>query len=597
MATSLSRGVEINPETQPSSAGKSAKRSAKFYLSILLGAVLIAATGIAGVRFLTTKLPQDGYVHFQLNPNRATQLSETYLNQLAESGGLFADKQVTAGSVRYALADLDSDSDPELIIGGVGRDGQGYLRIFGASFSKDKKTPVEIVEFSGLIELGKLASHNLSDSITTNTEGGLNICASPADSNGYCPIRNQLILQSNQPVIIENNSAKTTVLKLTWAELSDNSQLDDLNKYARFLVKMPDNQSLASGFNYQLDHLAQLSFPLGEYDHPILEKFDNPTSYAVADLNGDHCPELLIASNITAPDLPSKDTIAQTNYLQRVSVISYDPKTGRMFIADPKTTNLIIGTNLIGGFKTVLATPHNSEIAGIYLISENRSHLISLNGGSLISKPVAATDKISIGQGNNELFWSKLDSRAELDKLANIRTKSSLKLAEPPAVESNKVSEDQLKQKIAQAESAGSVVASGTLIYVTGCHDVIEIQKQINDFNPGKNVVRKNNVSYRFCRDMDYYGPYATGIDYSYTLLVLDQKTSISARQSRGSTKVETRQASIYSIADQRSKELLGYENHRVTVAIPNSSAQNFWLSGTDIPLNQPRISDFTVLS
>lgn len=331
---------------------KPKKNKALIPVAIIVVLIIVAAGGylgfkktniggaIGGGTFLQKADP--AMVSFRVTPTRAAKITENYQKVL--SGDLsniegFEDVS-NFDSARYALAQLNSDSEPELLIAVNNSKGETRLNAYQPGRMTYNSNDEIIQETDITFKGGAIWQNTDPDRLLSSARMpransgsiGLWFPTEPMYDSDHDRVFGKYFSgdssepTSSGPISIddENDNIKVDSTDYDPKLKLEHSSVNDLSLLTRFKEAMEQpypvskDKNLESLWRYQLVHFDELEIPKGKLDGYKGQKSSwKSLAYRILDINNDDYPELIVVVKETNGDAFCWGQI----------IFSYDPKT------------------------------------------------------------------------------------------------------------------------------------------------------------------------------------------------------------------------------------------------------------------------------
>lgn len=301
-----------------------------------------------------------------------------------------------------------------------------------------------------------------------------------------------------------------------------------------------------------------------KYDYQDEGQEAREYEYAIVKMDGEKIPQLLLSKN---------------SDLRYVKVFSYNEKEDKLIEC---SGSIIYGAAGVGGFRGDIMS--KSDYKGLEYIETSSGtgdtsvENISIENGQLKreTKWEGRYDQMPEDDSTQEIVWSKINDKSQLEKLASKEITSdgeSTRKDNKQAKESDKElkstagsNKEKIQAMIREEKNAGRLVLDGKIRVLTYMQ-VLEVQ-EIDDPNP------------------EHSNP-----NEEYIIFILARPQKITARSS-GGMHMTTRQVKVMCLPD--SDYVRKYDGKNVTISVDLD--ETMFPSDVALPLGEPMSASFKIL-
>ena len=317
------------------------------------------------------------------------------------------------------------------------------------------------------------------------------------------------------------------------------------------------NEKIAKAYSQVLDKA-------DKYDYQDEGQEAREYEYAIVKMDGEKIPQLLLSKN---------------SDLRYVKVFSYNEKEEKLIECSEA---IVYGASGRSGFRGAILT--RTDYNGLNYImtlggtGQTTLEKISIENGQLKyeTKWEGRYDQMPEDDSTQEIVWSKINDKSQLEKLAgkeitsDDESASKDKIREKERDKESKSTAGSNKEKIQamirEEKNAGRLVLDGKIRVLTYMQ-VLEVQG-IDDPNP------------------EYSNP-----NEEYIIFILAKPQKITARSS-GGTYMTTRQVKVMCLPD--SDYVRKYDGKNVTISVDLD--ETMFPSDVGLPLGEPMSASFKIL-
>lgn len=317
------------------------------------------------------------------------------------------------------------------------------------------------------------------------------------------------------------------------------------------------NEKIAKAYSQVLDKA-------DKYDYQDEGQEAREYEYAIIKMDGEKIPQLLLSKN---------------SELRYVKVFSYNEKEEKLIEC---SESIVYGAAGVGGFRGDIMS--RSDYKGLEYIETSSGtgdtsvENISIENGQLKreTKWEGRYDQMPEDDSTQEIVWSKINDKSQLEKLAGKEITSDGESASKDnkqAKESDKElkstagsNKEKIQAMIREEKNAGRLVLDGKIRVLTYMQ-VLEVQG-IDDPNPEH-----------------------SNSDEEYIIFILAKPQKITARSS-GGMYMTTRQVKVMCLPD--SDYVRKYDGKNVTISVDLD--ETMFPSDVGLPLGEPMSASFKIL-
>lgn len=317
------------------------------------------------------------------------------------------------------------------------------------------------------------------------------------------------------------------------------------------------NEKIAKAYSQVLDKA-------DKYDYQDEGQEAREYEYAIIKMDGEKIPQLLLSKN---------------SELRYVKVFSYNEKKEKLIEC---SESIVYGAAGVGGFRGDIMS--RSDYKGLEYIETSSGtgdtsvENISIENGQLKreTKWEGRYDQMPEDDSTQEIVWSKINDKSQLEKLAGKEITSDGESASKDnkqAKESDKelkstagTNKEKIQAMIREERKAGRLVLDGKIRILTYMQ-VLEVQG-VDDPNP------------------EHSNP-----NEEYIIFILAKPQKITARSS-GGTYMTTRQVKVMCLPD--SDYVRKYDGKNVTISVDLD--ETMFPSDVGLPLGEPMSASFKIL-
>lgn len=317
------------------------------------------------------------------------------------------------------------------------------------------------------------------------------------------------------------------------------------------------NEKIAKAYSQVLDKA-------DKYDYQDEGQEAREYEYAIIKMDGEKIPQLLLSKN---------------SELRYVKVFSYNEKEEKLIEC---SESIVYGAAGVGGFRGDIMS--RSDYKGLEYIEtfsgtgDTSVENISIENGQLKreTKWEGRYDQMPEDDSTQEIVWSKINDKSQLEKLAGKEITSDGESASKDnkqAKESDKElkstagsNKEKIQAMIREEKNAGRLVLDGKIRVLTYMQ-VLEVQG-IDDPNPEH-----------------------SNSDEEYIIFILAKPQKITARSS-GGMYMTTRQVKVMCLPD--SDYVRKYDGKNVTISVDLD--ETMFPSDVGLPLGEPMSASFKIL-
>lgn len=317
------------------------------------------------------------------------------------------------------------------------------------------------------------------------------------------------------------------------------------------------NEKIAKAYSQVLDKA-------DKYDYQDEGQEAREYEYAIIKMDGEKIPQLLLSKN---------------SELRYVKVFSYNEKEEKLIEC---SESIVYGAAGVGGFRGDIMS--RSDYKGLEYIETSSGtgdtsvENISIENGQLKreTKWEGRYDQMPEDDSTQEIVWSKINDKSQLEKLAGKEITSDGESASKDnkqAKESDKklkstagTNKEKIQAMIREERKAGRLVLDGKIRILTYMQ-VLEVQG-VDDPNP------------------EHSNP-----NEEYIIFILAKPQKITARSS-GGTYMTTRQVKVMCLPD--SDYVRKYDGKNVTISVDLD--ETMFPSDVALPLGEPMSASFKIL-